>query len=132
MTFQALVRRPSCRIRIWMTTASPLRTHRRTQKSEQSVSSYKDRVYPVGYPGTPEYPTVYISLGLRVVSAVFPSKGAIMKIFEHHPHPHIEIRKKHAPKPKALHEDPLARFNSFLGEKITKSVGTMWCAYAFA
>ena len=55
-----------------------------------------------------------------------------MKIFEHHPHPHIEIRKKHAPKPKALHEGPLARFNSFLGEKITKSVGTMWCAYAFA
>src|SRR5450830_802080 len=37
MTFQALVRRPSCRTRIWMTTASPLRTHRRTQKSEQSV-----------------------------------------------------------------------------------------------
>jgi hypothetical protein len=55
-----------------------------------------------------------------------------MTIFEHHPHPHIEIRKKHAPKPKAPQEGPLARFNSFLGDKITKSVGTMWCAYVFA
>ena len=55
-----------------------------------------------------------------------------MKIFEHHPHPHIESRKKRAPKAKAPQEGPVARFNSFLGEGITKSVGTMWCAYAFA
>ncbi len=55
-----------------------------------------------------------------------------MKIYEHHPHPHIELRKKHAPKPKAPQESPVARFNSYLGERITKSVGTMWCAYAFA
>ena len=57
-----------------------------------------------------------------------------MKIFEHHPHPHIEFRKKHAPKPKPkdLAKGPLARFNAFLGDKITKGVGTMWCAYAFA
>jgi hypothetical protein len=55
-----------------------------------------------------------------------------MKIFEHHPHPHIETRKKRAPKPKAPQESPVARFNSILGDRITKSVGTMWCAYAFA
>jgi hypothetical protein len=55
-----------------------------------------------------------------------------MKIYEHHPHPHIESRKKRAPKPKAPHQGPVARFNSFLGEGITKGVGTMWCAYAFA
>ncbi|WP_243301372.1 hypothetical protein [Geothrix oryzisoli] len=55
-----------------------------------------------------------------------------MKIFEHHPHPHIEIRKKRAPKPKVLPESHLARFNALLGEKITQGVGTMWCAYAFA
>lgn len=55
-----------------------------------------------------------------------------MKIYEHDPHPHIEFRKRHAPKPKAPLESPLARFNSFLGDRITKSVGTMWCAYAFA
>ena len=55
-----------------------------------------------------------------------------MKTYEHHPHPHIEFRKKAAPKPKSPPEDPLARFNAFLADRITKSVGTMWCAYAFA
>src|SRR5476651_1499607 len=55
-----------------------------------------------------------------------------MKTYEHHPHPHIEFRKKHAPKPKSPPEGPLGRFNTFLGDRITKSVGTMWCAYAFA
>ncbi len=55
-----------------------------------------------------------------------------MKIYEHHPHPHIEFRKKHAPKPRPPAGGPLARFNAFLGDRITKGVGTMWCAYAFA
>ena len=55
-----------------------------------------------------------------------------MKIYEHTPHPHIESRKKRVPRPKAPKEGPLARFNAFLGEGITKGVGTMWCAYAFA
>jgi len=55
-----------------------------------------------------------------------------MKIYEHKPHPHIELRKKRAPKPKKAPESPVARFNSLLGEKITEGVGTMWCAYAFA
>jgi len=55
-----------------------------------------------------------------------------MKIYEHKPHPHIELRKKRAPKPKVTPEGPVARFNSLLGEKITRGVGTMWCAYAFA
>ena len=55
-----------------------------------------------------------------------------MKIYEHTPHPHVESRKKRAPKPKAPMGGPVARFNAFLGERITRSVGTMWCAYAFA
>ena len=55
-----------------------------------------------------------------------------MKIYEHHPHPYIEFRKKHAPKPKSPPGGPVARFNTFLGDRITKGVGTMWCAYAFA
>jgi hypothetical protein len=55
-----------------------------------------------------------------------------MKIYEHHPHPHIESRKKRAPKPKVPRVSPVARFNSLLGEGITRGVGTMWCAYAFA
>ena len=55
-----------------------------------------------------------------------------MKIYEHHPHPHIETRKKRAPKPRVAKAGPVARFNAVLGERITQGVGTMWCAYAFA
>jgi hypothetical protein len=61
-----------------------------------------------------------------------PSQGGTMQIYEHHPHPHIESRKKRAPRGKVPQEGPIARFNSLLGERITRSVGTMWCAYAFA
>jgi hypothetical protein len=55
--------------------------------------------------------------------------------FIHVPHPHIHARKAAGP-PKT--EDVMARdsavhrFNTFLALKITKGVGTMWCAYAFA
>jgi cobalamin biosynthesis protein CobD/CbiB len=55
-----------------------------------------------------------------------------MKLYEHQPHPHIESRKKRVPKAKAAPTGPLARFNAILGERITRGVGTMWCAYAFA
>jgi hypothetical protein len=55
-----------------------------------------------------------------------------MNIYEHMLHPHVESRKKRAPKPKAPLGGPVTRFNAFLGEGITKGVGTMWCAYAFA
>ncbi len=48
--------------------------------------------------------------------------------------------KAHAPKlvlrehaHKVVHGDnPFGRFNAFLAVKITKTVGSMWCAYAFA
>jgi hypothetical protein len=55
-----------------------------------------------------------------------------MKTYKYVPHPHIEYRKNHAPKPKAAKKGAIARFNASLGEMITKGVGTMWCAYAFA
>ncbi len=55
-----------------------------------------------------------------------------MKTFEHHPHPHIKARKPRAPRFKGPSGGALARFNAFLGDRITKGVGTMWCAYAFA
>jgi hypothetical protein len=51
------------------------------------------------------------------------------------PHPHIENRKKKPPRqPRVLSYGPavLARFNTWLGVKITNGVGTMWCAYGFA
>jgi ABC-type nickel/cobalt efflux system permease component RcnA len=46
-----------------------------------------------------------------------------------HPHPHIAERKAHG-----VHtiERELTGFNGWLALKITNSVGTMWCAYAFA
>jgi hypothetical protein len=57
------------------------------------------------------------------------------KIYSHIPHPHIEHRKKKAPKAGSDRDKPMGpigRFNTFLGLKITEAVGTMWCAYLFA
>ena len=57
------------------------------------------------------------------------------KIYPYAPHPHIENRKKKAPKPVPAEPPQLgamAKFNDFLAVKITNSVGTMWCAYLFA
>jgi hypothetical protein len=56
-------------------------------------------------------------------------------IYSHIPHPHIEHRKKNAPKADSDSDKPMGpigRFNTFLGLKITQAVGTMWCAYLFA
>ncbi len=65
------------------------------------------------------------------------SPMSLKSIYAHIPHPHIQHRKKDAPKaagvsaePKQL--GPVARFNAFLAIKITNAVGTMWCAYLFA
>jgi hypothetical protein len=50
-------------------------------------------------------------------------------------HPRIEARRKEPP-PKVADQLPtdrrIDRFNTFLALKITRGVGTMWCAYAFA
>jgi hypothetical protein len=64
-----------------------------------------------------------------------PPKGWSSGIFDYQPHPHIENRKKRAPRPThGLDADAgaVARFNRWLGVKITNGVGTMWCAYGFA
>lgn len=64
------------------------------------------------------------------------SHFSLKSIYAHIPHPHIEHRKKHAPKvvsdAKPKSPGPMARFNNFLALKITNGVGTMWCAYLFA
>jgi len=59
-------------------------------------------------------------------------------IFRFIPHPRITARKETGP-PKvadvltpALTAPWYTRFNAALAVKITKAVGTMWCAYAFA
>jgi len=66
-------------------------------------------------------------------SSTHHSHRVISSIFEHIPPPHITHRKKNAPKPKQSGTmGPIARFNTFIGVKITDAVGTMWCAYIFA
>lgn len=67
--------------------------------------------------------------------AADPAHRLLGTIYSHIPHPHIEHRKKNAPKGAAGEtrpKGPIGRFNTFLGLKITEAVGTMWCAYAFA
>ena len=55
--------------------------------------------------------------------------------FTHVPHPRIHARKAAGP-PRTEDElakgGPVTRFNTALALGITKVVGTMWCAYAFA
>ena len=55
--------------------------------------------------------------------------------FAHIPHPHIRARKAAGP-PRTDDQlprgGPVSRFNSYLALRITRAVGTMWCAYAFA
>jgi len=51
-------------------------------------------------------------------------------------HPRIELRKRERPV-KVVDmlrkgDSPISRFNTWLAVKVTTSVGTMWCAYAFA
>ena len=51
-------------------------------------------------------------------------------------HPRIERRKRETPV--KVHDmmprgnNPISRFNAWLAVKVTKVVGTVWCAYAFA
>jgi ABC-type nickel/cobalt efflux system permease component RcnA len=47
----------------------------------------------------------------------------------HKPHPHIETRKTHGV---ATIAKEFEGFNGWLAVRITNTVGTMWCAYAFA
>jgi hypothetical protein len=49
--------------------------------------------------------------------------------FEHVPHPHIAARKKSGP-PKTTDES--VGLNGKIALILTTTVGTMWCAYAFA
>lgn len=56
-------------------------------------------------------------------------------LYEYVPHPHIEHRKAHGPVKVADQHpqgNPIVRFNTRLAIWVTKVVGSMWCAYAFA
>jgi hypothetical protein len=58
-----------------------------------------------------------------------------LSLYQHIPHPHIAKHKEKAP---VMVADQLPRqtapqrFNAWLAVKVTRGVGTMWCAYAFA
>jgi len=57
--------------------------------------------------------------------------------FEYHPHPRASERAKDGPPTvrktaRRLAVSPVTRFNSKAALGITRSVGTMWCAYVFA
>ncbi len=58
-----------------------------------------------------------------------------MTVFEHVPHPHLAVRAAAGPV-KVADQHPtgnaMQRFNTRLALGITKVVGSMWCAYAFA
>jgi len=75
------------------------------------------------------------SCGARQAESGAQPKRLSSRIFEYVPNPHIEKRKARPPK-KTHNLNPtpgaLARFNAWLGVKITSGVGTMWCAYGFA
>ena len=56
------------------------------------------------------------------------------KIYTPVPHPRIEQRKKQRPvkvRDMMKRSIPFTRFNTWLAIRVTNSVGTMWCAYAF-
>ncbi len=57
--------------------------------------------------------------------------------FDYHEHPRLTERKTEGPPTvrktaKRIAASPVKNFNSRVGLGITRSVGTMWCAYAFA
>ena len=53
-----------------------------------------------------------------------------MSLFTYVPHPHISLRKSKPPR--KLSELHGLDLNGRLARTITETVGTMWCAYAFA
>ena len=57
------------------------------------------------------------------------------KIYSPTLHPRIEQRKRQGPakvRDVMKKDSPIARLNTWVAVKVTKGVGTMWCAYAFA
>jgi uncharacterized membrane protein len=62
-------------------------------------------------------------------------KGLVMTIYQHIRHPHIAARRADGP-PKVADQLPrdsaVNRFNTKVALLVTRVVGSMWCAYAFA
>jgi len=62
-------------------------------------------------------------------------KGQVMTIYQHIRHPHIAARRANRPVKVAdqlPRDSAVNRFNTKVALLITRAVGSMWCAYAFA
>jgi hypothetical protein len=62
-------------------------------------------------------------------------KGKVMAIYQHIRHPHIAARRAARPVKVAdqlPRDSAVNRFNTKVAIAITRAVGSMWCAYAFA
>ena len=58
-----------------------------------------------------------------------------MSLYQHIPHPHMAAHEKTGPVKVAdqlPRDNAVQRFNAALAVRITKMVGSMWCAYLFA
>jgi hypothetical protein len=58
-----------------------------------------------------------------------------LSLYQHVPHPHIARRHAHGPVLAGSHPSrgsAIHRFNTRVALAITRAVGSMWCAYAFA
>ena len=58
-----------------------------------------------------------------------------MSLYKHVPHPHVARRREAGPVKVADQHNrssAVARFNARFAVIITRAVGSMWCAYAFA
>jgi len=57
-----------------------------------------------------------------------------MSLYQHVPHPHIARRGQEGPAKTAdmlPRQTPVQRFNARVAVRVTKMVGSMWCAYLF-
>ncbi len=78
-------------------------------------------------------------IALLLAAAIFPrwprtDRRPPVSLHEHVPHPHIAHRKEHGPVKVAdvrPSGNPVTRFNTRAAVIVTRTVGTMWCAYAF-
>ena len=88
------------------------------------------------------HPGVFAAAGvvLLLLAAIFPHwpypshRRRVVSLYEHVPHPHIAHRREAGPAKVAdvlPAGNPVTRFNTRAAVFVTRTVGTMWCAYAF-
>jgi hypothetical protein len=91
-----------------------------------------------GFRFGPVTPDVFMwsGLALLLLAAFLPdrSRRCRVSLYKHVPHPHIAHRREAGPAKVAdvlERGSPVTRFNTRAAVFVTRTVGTMWCAYAF-